>query len=531
MRRRIVTFVLALAMVVALAAPLTACGWRGLVNMLPSFPVESSGSPSPSSEPSGSPPPSAEPSGSPSPSAEPSGSPPPSSGSSNSPSPSAGPSGSPPPSSGPSGNLPPSPTPSDGQPSRTPWTGRLTADVKLITNEHIVYITDIESGLFLPENSVTRGEAAAILLRLLSGTVPVTVHYSDVPASSPYAEAAGQLGSLGVIRPNENTFNGDEIISRGEFVSYIACFFPVRTDAEQFPDVPQDHPYAKAILSARAWGWLSGGSDGTFDPDGALHRYEVVAIINQALGRTGDPERIAEERPAFFLDVPPTKWYYNAVVEAAVPHTFTAGEDGKESWTDCNQTDTGLPKDFRTEGFHLYQGWRYYYSEKAQDIVRNSTVSGFTFDADGHFTSGDSWVDGELRKIVLSQTNSSMTQGEMLKAFFAYCRDTYKYLKWNTYDTGYTGFTLTAARQMLSNGRGNCYCYASVFWYLARWIGYDAKIFSGGVLGGPHSWVEIDGYIYDTQLEWRYVHDWGRTQYLWTFYHLKDTTDEFRYRK
>ena len=84
---------------------------------------------------------------------------------------------------------------------------------------------------------------------------------------------------------------------------------------------------------------------------------------------------------------------------------------------------------------------------------------------------------------------------------------------------------------MLSKGRGNCYCYASVFWYLARWIGYDAKIISGYMYSGDHSWVEIDGYIYDTQLEWRYYHDWGRTQYLWHFYHLIDTKNEIKYRK
>ena len=531
MRKRIITFALALAVVVALAAPLTACGWKGLVNMLPSPPVEPSDTPTPSSGPSSSSLPSPSPSGSPSPPPSPSLEPSPSFGPSGSPSSPPSPSLEPSPSPNPSNEPSPPPTPSDGPPPQTPWTGKLTADVTLITDEHIAYITDIESGMFFPENNITRGEAAVILSRLLSDTVPVTVSYSDVSANSLYAKAAGQLGSLGVIRPNERTFKGDEVITRGEFVSYIACFFPVRTDAEQFPDVPADHPYAAAILSGRAWKWLSGGSNGTFNPDGALRRYEVVTIINQVLGRTGDPERIAEERPALFLDVPVTKWYYSAVMEAAVPHTFTAGEDGTETWTDCSQTDTGLPKDFRTEGFHLYQGWRYYYSEETKDIVRDRTVSGYALDADGHFTTGDTWVDGELRKIILSQTKPDMTRDEMLKAFFAYCRDTYKYLKWNTYDTGYTGFTLTAARQMLSTGRGNCYCYASVFWYLARWIGFDAKIFSGGVLGGPHSWVEIDGYIYDTQLEWRYVHDWGRTQYLWTFYHLKDTTDEFRYRK
>ena len=414
----------------------------------------------------------------------------------------------------------PSPSPiSDAGPS---------AGVTLVSEEHSTYIKGTGSGRFSPATLLTRAEIAVILYRLLSDTVPVTVHYTDT--ASWYADAAEQLGSLGVIRPNERTFKGGETVSRGEFISYMACFFPMRTDAAQFPDVPRNHPYADAILSARAWGWVV-GNGGNFNPDSTISRCETVTIINRALGRTGDRAEIAANRPALFLDVPVSIWYYNDVMEATVPHTYTVDQTGAEDWTSFTQVSVGLPADFRTEGFHLYNGWSYYYSESARDIVRNSSVSGFPFDANGHFTTGDAGVDEQLRELVLSQTHSGQTREEMLRAFFAYCRDTYRYLKWRNYNTGDTSFTLDAARQMLSTGRGNCYCYASVFWYLARWLGYDAKIFSGGVLDGPHGWVEIDGYIYDTQLEWRYVHDWGRTQYLWTFYRLKDTNDTFRYRK
>lgn len=412
--------------------------------------------------------------------------------------------------------------PVDEPPSPTPQPGP-SAGVTLITDRHIPYLKGIGSGLFSPDSLITRGEAAVILYRLLADKVPVTVSYPDVPENSLYAEAAEQLGSLGVIRPYEGTFNSDENITRGEFVSYIACFFPMRTDAEQFSDVLPDHPYADAILSGRAWGWLSGLSDENFDPDSTLHRYEAVAILNRALGRSGDQESIAENRPALFLDVPSTEWYYNDVMEATVPHTHTAGETGAEEWTSFTPTNTGLPEDFRTEGLHLYRGWCYYYSAEAQDILRSCTSDGCTYDADGHFTSGDAEVDAQLREIVLSQANSDMTREDMLRSFFAYCRDTFKYLKWNYYDPGDTGFTLDAARQMLSTGRGNCYCFASVFWYLARWIGYDAVIISGAIPSGPHSWVEIDGYIYDTQLEWRYIHDYGYSWYLWSFYHKEPT--------
>ena len=403
----------------------------------------------------------------------------------------------------------------------------------LNTTDHISYIKGTGLGRFSPDSYITRAEAAVILYRLLSDTAPVTVSYTDVPESSWYAEAAGQLGSLGVIRPNKSTFNGSEIISRGEFASYIACFFPMRTDAEQFPDVRPDYGYRDAILSGRAWGWLTGLPDGSFSPGSTVSRAEAVTILNRALGRTGDQASITANRPALFLDVPVTAWYYYDVMEATVPHTFATTETGDETWTTFTETDTGLPADFRTDGFHLYEDWSYRYSADAKDIIRSRTDAGFTFDANGHFTTGDTWVDQQLRNIILSKTNSSMTREEMLRALFAHCRDDYKYLKWNLYAAGDTSFMLDAVRHFLSTGRGNCYCYASTFWYLARWIGYDAKIYSGIVFrnGTPHCWVEIGGYIYDTQLEWRYVHDYGRSGYLWSFYHMLDTNDTYRYRK
>ena len=482
MNKRIVTSTLALAMVIALASTMTACQKR----------VAATGLPSRQTDPVD---------------------------------------GFPTHQTGPAGVLPTRQVePVDATPSQTPEP-EPSEDITLISDEHIQYITGVGSALFSPDKNITRAEAAVILCRLLSGTVPVTVSYSDVPAGSWYKEAAEQLGSLGVLRAGERTFRGNEPISRGEFVHCIAAFFPPRTDAEQFSDVPSTHQYAEDILSCRAYGWLNGYGDGTFRPEQPILRSEAVAVINRALGRTGDREEIAANRPALFLDVPATVWYYYDVMEATVPHTFDTAESGEEKWTTFTQTDTGLPEDFQTEGFHLYEGWCYYYSAEAGDILRNSTIFGFTYDANGRFTTGDTWVDGQLREIILGQTDPNMSGDELLQAFFAYCRDTYRYLKWNYYEMGDTSFTMDAARQMLSTGRGNCYCYASVFWYLARWIGYDARIISGTVYGDYHSWVEIGGYIYDPQLEWRFVHDRGNTGYLWHFYHLLDSSDVHLYRK
>ena len=79
---------------------------------------------------------------------------------------------------------------------------------------------------------------------------------------------------------------------------------------------------------------------------------------------------------------------------------------------------------------------------------------------------------------------------------------------------------------MLNNNGGNCYCYAALFYELARFVGYDAQIYSGrvngeqyefrdyegnnvyaGEMSTPHAWVEIDidgeNCLFDAEFEYR----------------------------
>ncbi len=79
-------------------------------------------------------------------------------------------------------------------------------------------------------------------------------------------------------------------------------------------------------------------------------------------------------------------------------------------------------------------------------------------------------------------------------------------MKWTKFDTDGNLGTRYYANQGFKNYTGNCYVMAAVFCEMARELGYDAKqisgrtrLSSGGY--GPHSWVEIDGYIYDPDFQ------------------------------
>lgn len=404
----------------------------------------------------------------------------------------------------------------------------IIAGITLVTDQHVPYAAGSGSGFaaFRPNACVTRAEAAQMLFRLLPNPVTAAVSYTDVPPDAWYAEAALALGSLGVIRPDGGVFAPDEEITRGEFVRYVACFFPLRVDAALFADVPEWSSDAPYIRSARASGWVQGSEDGLFHPEETITRAETVAILNRALGRTADREYIDQNRPVFYVDVSPHQWFYYDVIEASAGHTHTEAGGG-ERWTG-HAAQAQLP----AHGLCLVDGWLYYFDSVAGDLVREGSVGGLTFNREGRFTSGSAQLDQRLHAIVLAQTSGGMSQEEMLRALYLYTRDSFTYLRRPAYAFGATGFMEEDALNMLKTGYGNCYSYASLFWYLSRWIGYDARIYSGtvGQNSAPHCWVEIsfDGvdYIFDTELEMAYRKK-GRTDI--NLYKFVDTQNKWDY--
>ncbi|MCI8970369.1 MAG: hypothetical protein HFF99_02780 [Oscillibacter sp.] len=385
--------------------------------------------------------------------------------------------------------------------------GKVVAGVSLSADNHIAYAQG-SGGLFPsfnPTRQVTRAEAAQMLYRLLPEQTPSPAgSYADVPAAAWYTKAVTTLAGLGVLEAQDGMLDTGRPVTRGEFTRYVACFFPLRTDGQLFPDVAEDDPNAPFIRSAQAYGWAQGGSDGLFHPDEIINRAAAVTLLNRALGRTADRTYISQNHPAFYVDVPPSSWYYYDVCEAAIPHQHTGSGDA-ERWT-SHTPRTEVPKD----GIQMADGWLYCYDSARGDVVRDAAVGTHYFNSSGRFTTGNNELDSWLHKIVLAHTKESQTQEQKLRSVYLYTRDSFTYLRRPPYAMGVYDYMETDALRILDTGYGNCYCYAALFWYLSRWIGYDATIYNGtvGVRRSPHSWVEISlngkSYIFDTELEMAY---------------------------
>ena len=152
-------------------------------------------------------------------------------------------------------------------------------------------------------------------------------------------------------------------------------------------------------------------------------------------------------------------------------------------------------------------------------FLHNTTVDGFTYDAQGRYTTGSAALDQQLNAIVEAYTNDSMTRDQKLRALYNYVRDNFTYLRRDLVSKGQTGWEAAYAEEFLKLGRGNCYSFSATFCLLSRELGLPAYTVVGGLgsSNSPHGWVEmeLDGtvYMFDPQLEWRYLHDYGRTGY------------------
>jgi len=104
------------------------------------------------------------------------------------------------------------------------------------------------------------------------------------------------------------------------------------------------------------------------------------------------------------------------------------------------------------------------------------------------------------RDAVRKCTRKGMTMEEKLYASFHYLKD--NYLEGVRRDT-YTGpdWPVVYAKDLLIDGKGDCFSFGASFAYMAKAIGYE-EVYACN--SGGHGWAEIDGLVYDP--EWDIHH-------------------------
>ena len=204
---------------------------------------------------------------------------------------------------------------------------------------HWAYVVGVGHGLFAPEKELTRAEAAQMLYNLLPDEeedTALTAAFPDVPEGAWYERAVDRLAALGVISGcPDGLFDPLRDITRAELVTMATLFVDHAADETleaAFPDVTAAHWAYAYINTAAAHGWISGTSDGLFEPDRGITRAEAVAVLNNAVGRAPDKAFI-DGHPDItrFADVAEDYWAFYHITEAYHTHDY-APRDAAEIW-------------------------------------------------------------------------------------------------------------------------------------------------------------------------------------------------------
>ena len=260
--------------------------------------------------------------------------------------------------------------------------------------------------------------------------------------------------------------------------------------------------------------------------DKTLTRGDFAVIICKLQYRMGETVTLAEDA-VLPSDLHAGMDQLEALLEASMDHT--CNYDGI-TWASYN-----LPTGW-DPGFVLNNGWLYYVQEDGY-LLKNEKVGLLYFGENGRYTSGDVELDQLVADILRSFTekNPDMERIDLLYEAHVYCRDSFKYLRRNSYAFGAKGWEIEDAKTMFTKGRGNCYNYAAAFWALARGLGYDARAVSGTCTSTdqPHGWVfiEFDGkdYLFDCEWEMAYRTEreiYDKSMYMipsnkWSYWHYK----------
>ncbi|MGG4217848.1 S-layer homology domain-containing protein [Paenibacillus jamilae] len=180
-----------------------------------------------------------------------------------------------------------------------------------------IYISGLEGGLFKPEKSITRAEMATILTRVVGSKADNAneLRYEDVAKDYWGAKAIAKVSTLGLMNGYpDGTFKPEQPVTRGEMAALLLWLKPTTTTpGAGFADTAFSW-YDWAIKSAQGAGYIHGYPDGTFHPRQELTRAEAIVLLNQALNR----KPLNGQFQLAWKDVPNSYWAARDIAAASM---------------------------------------------------------------------------------------------------------------------------------------------------------------------------------------------------------------------
>ncbi|MCL2674366.1 MAG: S-layer homology domain-containing protein, partial [Defluviitaleaceae bacterium] len=198
------------------------------------------------------------------------------------------------------------------------------------------FVTGFPDGTFRPMSSITRAEAAALLVRTTLDTfsydapIPnIDGVFSDVSQGDWFYRYVAWAYAHGLVTGYpDGTFKPNNPITREEFAAMIARGSTVVTGNAPFADAGQVGDWARNFVNTvfRA-GWMVGDEHGRFNPTANITRAEAVATISRRIGRnrtiTASLANVQEDVRTFSDVTNRSAWFYYYVVDAGNSYRYS----------------------------------------------------------------------------------------------------------------------------------------------------------------------------------------------------------------
>ncbi|MDR1246077.1 MAG: S-layer homology domain-containing protein [Clostridiales Family XIII bacterium] len=163
------------------------------------------------------------------------------------------------------------------------------AEGQVLAGINYGYIGGYPDGTFKPDNTITRAEFVAIINRARNFTAMTNIPFRDVPVNEWYFQDVQKAYMAGYITgDSEGNFNPGAQITRQEVAVILNRIAPGGDTTYALYGVNDATKIDEwALPSVRAVyqrGYITGDAEGNFNPQNSLRRGEAVTIVNRLLG-------------------------------------------------------------------------------------------------------------------------------------------------------------------------------------------------------------------------------------------------------
>lgn len=208
-------------------------------------------------------------------------------------------------------------------------------NIGLNYTDHFSYMIGYADGTVRPNGTITRGEVATIIFRLMTPEArdkyfTKTNNFSDVSAGYPHNNAISTLAKAHIIGGYaDGTFRPSQPVTREQFAAMIGRMFSVEyTGGNMFGDLNGGFADNYINLLAKL-GIIRGDANGNANPTANLTRGQAATMFNRLLGRMPavDSASSCTGEVKTWSDCPSTMWCYGEILEATNSHNYTWATD------------------------------------------------------------------------------------------------------------------------------------------------------------------------------------------------------------